>query len=233
MKNIFKLMGMALIAGSLMFVACNKDEEEENNNNNGGNNGGNNNTEQSYKISLAGNTWEPGVVRVYDNTADDYITFKAIFDEDDAEKVDAFATQYAVYIQYGYADEGMGAEKPYVRGFLESVVGEYDYASTKDCMILYDPTHTYTVDDTIFLTSSQGTDTITPGDYYRYNAISSSFTEKITAVDLNALTMSATWSENCFDFEQAYVVNQGQSYGDLIPLEGVLNNYKWTWYSAK
>jgi len=227
MKNIFKLMGVALIAGSMLFVACGKDDNNDDNNNNNNNN--NNQPTSSYKISLAGNTWEPGVVRVYDNTADNYITIKAMYDEADAAKVDAFATEYATYIQYGYADEGMGAEKPYVRGFLESVVGEYDYASTQDRMIFYDPTHTYTLADTIIL----GTDTIEPGDYYRYNAISSSFTEKITAVDLNALTMSATWSENVFDFEQAYVVNQGQSYGDLFPLEGVLNNYKWTWYSAK
>ena len=34
MKNIFKLMGLALIAGSMMFVACNKPEEEGNGNGN-------------------------------------------------------------------------------------------------------------------------------------------------------------------------------------------------------
>lgn len=33
MKNIFKLMGLALIAGSMMFVACNKDENTDENNN--------------------------------------------------------------------------------------------------------------------------------------------------------------------------------------------------------
>lgn len=30
MKNIFKLMGLALIAGSLAFVSCSKDEDEDN-----------------------------------------------------------------------------------------------------------------------------------------------------------------------------------------------------------
>lgn len=29
MKNIFKLMGLALIAGSMMFVACSKDEDND------------------------------------------------------------------------------------------------------------------------------------------------------------------------------------------------------------
>ena len=40
MKNFFKILGVALIAGSMLFVACKKDEENTNN----GNNGGNNNT---------------------------------------------------------------------------------------------------------------------------------------------------------------------------------------------
>ncbi|MBO4751887.1 MAG: hypothetical protein J5526_03945 [Bacteroidales bacterium] len=41
MKNFFKILGVALIAGSMLFVACKKDEENTNNGNNGGN-GGNN-----------------------------------------------------------------------------------------------------------------------------------------------------------------------------------------------
>ena len=38
MKNIFKLMGVALIAGSMLFVACNKDENNDDQNNNNNNN---------------------------------------------------------------------------------------------------------------------------------------------------------------------------------------------------
>lgn len=34
MKNIFKLLGVALIASSMIFVACTKDPEDNNNNNN-------------------------------------------------------------------------------------------------------------------------------------------------------------------------------------------------------
>ena len=38
MKNIFKLMGVALIAGSMLFVACKKDENNDDQNNNNNNN---------------------------------------------------------------------------------------------------------------------------------------------------------------------------------------------------
>ena len=38
MKNFFKILGVALIAGSMLFVACKKDEENTNNGGNGGNN---------------------------------------------------------------------------------------------------------------------------------------------------------------------------------------------------
>lgn len=53
MKNIFKLMGLALIAGSMMFVACNKDDE--------GNGGNGNNTPEpvknEVKVTFGSNSW--------------------------------------------------------------------------------------------------------------------------------------------------------------------------------
>ena len=57
MKNIFKLMGLALIAGSMMFVACNKDENENNNSNN--------NQEPTYKVNVTWGTDTWGTDNIY------------------------------------------------------------------------------------------------------------------------------------------------------------------------
>ena len=228
MKNIFKLLGIAFVACSMM-VACGGDDPVEPSDTT--NNGNNNNppaVTRSYKITFNGNTWEPGVVRVYDHTTQGYITVTAIYDAEDAATIDAFVEQYAAYIQAGILHEGQGAEKPYVSGFLESTVGQSDYqASQGDCMTFYDATQIYTVTDTVFGTD----DTLTPGSYYRWNAMKSTFTENITAVDLNALTMSCTWSENCFNLEN-YANNNLASTGDLVPLTGEMKNYQWTWYTT-
>lgn len=226
MKNIFKFLSIALVAGAMM-VACDKTPEGETTDTTG-NTPVNPQPTSSYKISFNGNTWEPGVVRVYNHTDEGYITITSIYDAEDASTVDAFTQQYAQYIQYGMVDPGQGAEKPYVSGFLESTVGEFTNESVGDYMKFYDATQIYELANDIIL----GEDTVSAGSYYRWNAIKSSFAENITAVDLNALTMSATWSEDCFDFEQAYVVNNGASYGNLVPLTGTLTNYKWTWYTA-
>lgn len=62
MKNIFKLMGVALIAGSMMFVACNKDENTDENNNT---------TPQEetiadgVSVTFDGATWTPEVSHIY------------------------------------------------------------------------------------------------------------------------------------------------------------------------
>lgn len=53
MKNIFKILGIALMACSLTMVACNKDDDDNTTNNGGGNNGGGNGggtTTGSYSI---------------------------------------------------------------------------------------------------------------------------------------------------------------------------------------
>lgn len=49
MKNIFKLMGVALLASSMLFVSCNKDEEENNDNNQ--------QTSAKVTVVFGGTTW--------------------------------------------------------------------------------------------------------------------------------------------------------------------------------
>jgi len=58
MKNIFKLMGIAVLACGMMVACGNKDNEEENNNNN--NNNGNNQEQQDpdgVSVEFNGTTW--------------------------------------------------------------------------------------------------------------------------------------------------------------------------------
>ena len=53
MKNIFKLMAVAMLASSMLFVSCNKDEEEENNNNQ--------NPTPAVNVIFGGSTWTSNV----------------------------------------------------------------------------------------------------------------------------------------------------------------------------
>lgn len=64
MKNIFKIMGIAVLACGMM-VACSKPEEDNNNNNN--NNGGNNNQQQDpyAKVTFGTTEWNAGVAQIY------------------------------------------------------------------------------------------------------------------------------------------------------------------------
>lgn len=55
MKNIFKFMGVALIAGSMLFVACGKDDPEENNTNT---------EETTYTVTATTNDADMGTVTI-------------------------------------------------------------------------------------------------------------------------------------------------------------------------
>lgn len=57
MKNMFKMMGVALLAGAMLFTACKKDKEDTTPNNN-------TNTTPAHAISISynGNTWNADTV---------------------------------------------------------------------------------------------------------------------------------------------------------------------------
>lgn len=65
MKNIFKMMGVALLACSMIMVSCKKDEEDTTTNNGGGNNGGGN----------GGGTTTTAVVKIYWDNAEQTLGF--------------------------------------------------------------------------------------------------------------------------------------------------------------
>lgn len=79
MKNTFKLMGLALLAGAMLFTACKKDEEDTDNNTN-------NTVVPAISVTFDGATWtsneemdyEDGVFYVFKtgNTVDEVMQFK-------------------------------------------------------------------------------------------------------------------------------------------------------------
>lgn len=147
----------------------------------------------TYTINMGnGTTWVANSVDAIDYTEENYITL------------------------YGYKT-AEGQEGAYVFGWLESVPGSYDYASTDgDCMNYRDP-------DDIF---EYG------GSYY-YNFIGDdeNFTETITAIDLTALTIDGNWNQpwcTC----QEYVDNDFEMPTNLKNMTGVMDALGWNEWSV-
>ncbi|MBP5528403.1 MAG: hypothetical protein J6X79_08145 [Bacteroidales bacterium] len=165
-----------------------------------------------YRITFNGNTWTVAATNFINYTSNGYMTIYAYHDASDV-------------------NQGTNASGILVYGYLESTTGTYTYSSSGgDIMHYRDPNDLVTVDNTIILSNN---DTIEAGTYYRYFPQSDSFTETITAIDLNALTISATWSEQLVDIQQ-YINSNGTSYGTTRTLSGTLSNYHWTWtYTSK
>ena len=163
-----------------------------------------------YRITFNGNTWTVAATNLINYTSNGYMTIYAYHDASDV-------------------NQGTNASGILVYGYLESTTGTYTYSSSGgDIMQYRDPNQLLMVDNTIILSNN---DTIAEGTYYRYFPLSSTFSETVSSIDLNALTMSATWSEQVADLEQ-YINSNGTSYGTTLTLSGVLSNYHWTWTST-
>lgn len=201
MKNIFKIMGIAVLACGMM-VACNKPEEDNNNNNNDNGGGNNNQQEQQdgFFVTMKGATWQA-------------VDFLARYTEE-TEQYDAYLTLEA----YKTADD----DSPYVKGFLQaSVVSGATYNSTGGDYITYtDPNDIYVDSEGILSRDGQ------PGQYYNFAPDVSSFVENITAIDVNATKISGDWKINYVDIP-TYIANQG-SYAGAQEMKGVMRNAVWT-----
>lgn len=184
MKNIFKFMGIALMACSLTMVSCSKDEE-----------GGSDTPNASFSATLGSETMTVIDFKAADHSDEGYLTV------------------------YGY--ESTANDSRFVQGFLETTPGTYDYQGTEgDIMNWRDPSYIYT--DTEGVLGEAGS------QYWGYNTNPSSFQEIVTAVDLNALTMSATWTAEVFHIED-YIAAGGMDGIEMIPFSGSINNMTWTW----
>lgn len=159
-----------------------------------------------YTITFNGDAWEPAACYVMDYTAEGYMVIMAA--------------------------KNATSQLPYVQGLLETAVGSWTYETSQGDYMIYrgdEEPYTCPID---YFDPETGDTLIAAGTYYRWNADRTTFTENITAVDLNALTMSCTWSEQCFDIEQL-VNSMFNDYGTTVTLSGEMVNYHWTWYTGK
>jgi hypothetical protein len=188
MKNIFKFMGVALLACSMIMVSCKKDDENSN--------------ESKLTVNHGTTAFDAASVQAVDYTANGYITL------------------------YGFKSASAGQNDIFVQGYLESsVVSGATYESTDgDIMNYRDPSIIFTDTEGILNPETPG------GDYWGIYTLPSTFVENITAVDLNALTMSGNWSAKTVLLED---------YADAGTFEGLTQtdftgemvNMTWTWAS--
>ena len=202
-----KFLGIALLACGLMFTSCKKDDKTADNNNNSENpgGGGGQTTPDGATITFNGTTWTAAAVQAVDYTDDGYVTLYM-------EKTAGCSSQY---------------NDVFMQGFLEStVVANATYESTGgDIMNYRDPNFTYTDNDNVLGQGAGQT-------YWGWSVNPSTFVENITAVDLNALTMSGNFSEQIYALED-YVAAGGQVPSNTLPCTGTLKNMTWTWKSTK
>ena len=194
MKNIFKFLGIALMASAMM-VACDKTNEESTDT-----------TpvtppapQSSFVVSFNNAEMTVTDFQAIDKTSEGYITV------------------------YGYESNAQNSR--FVQGFLESsVIADATYQSTGgDIMNYRDPSQTYYDADGVLNRSGEA------GTYYAHYTLPETFVENVTAVDLNALTMSANWTATVITLDE-YVSNNGAT--DLCtqyPFSGVITNMTWTW----
>ena len=196
MKNIFKFLGIALMASAMM-VACGDKENTD----------GTDTTPvtppaptSSFTMNFDGTAYTIIDFQAVDHTSDGYITV------------------------YGYTT-AQGENGIYTNGFLEAtVVSNATYQSTGgDIMNFRDPSFIYV--DVDGLLGDPNT------SYWGWNCSSSTFVENVTAVDLNALTMSANWTVQVFSITDYIDANGDLSGVTLHPFTGEMVNAKWTWAS--
>ena len=148
-------------------------------------------------VTFQGNSWTAASIQAYDYSEDNYLTF---------------------YIYKTAGDQN----DIYLRGWMESIVGDFTYSDTYDYFAYYDMNNLWTDEDGVL--GDAGT------NYLYWQADKTSFEEHITAVDLNNKTMSATWSEDMFSI-QDYVDNDG-SPTQFYPLTCNMVNATWTWIES-
>ncbi|MBR2770785.1 MAG: hypothetical protein IKD78_02010, partial [Bacteroidales bacterium] len=116
----------------------------------------------------------------------------------------------------------------YCDGFLETTPGSYDFQTNQDIVNYRDPNFTYYDAEGILDNENHQ-----PGEYWGWNTNTSSFTETVTAVDLNALTISGSWNAEVFSAEEYVAYLQTGAMPTMHPFSGVIDNMPWTWNTSK
>lgn len=195
MKNTFKLMGIALLAGAMLFAGCKKDEEK---NDNGGNNDNPPVDNPYVKVTFGANTsavsWEATSVM-----GDNYAS--------------------AGLLEFGAFKNYESESAPYVQGYFRNSVGAATH-SQQDYyyFFYYENENDYTIDETGELSGD-------PGAVLPNWQPKTGMQQEVTAIDLNAQTISATVTGQLFHLPE-YI--QGQ---EVISALSIIVN-KATWEST-
>ena len=246
MKRFLSVICMAILAGGLIFTSCDKKFTITVNANNdawGSVTGGGEYADQATAVLTAvpnngyefvkwqdGNTENPRTITV---TADE--TYTAYFKESTGTKVtfnggswkaaNALGVDYTSddYIIFYFFRTASSTEDVYCQGYLEDYPGTFDYEGTGgDIMNYRDPNFTWTDEDGVL--GNAGT------TYWGWYSMPETFAEVITAVDLNALSISGTWSADVATVEGYATTGQ---FTPVAQLNGVMNNANWDWTSKK
>ena len=257
MKKVLSVLCMALLAGGMIFTSCTKNFTITVNSNNDawGTVTGTGTYAEGATATLTatpnegylfvkwqdGNTDNPRTITV---TADATYTaeFEAIIPVVQGSTTVSFngtsweaANMSAVdkssqgYLYVEFFKVANSEDNIYCDGYLETTPGDdYNYQNTGgDIMNYRDPNYTYY--DAQGILSEDGE----PGTYWGWNTNSSSFAEVITAVDLNALTMSGSWSADVFTAEDYVTYLQSGTMPAMYPFSGNIDNMPWTWNEGK
>lgn len=243
MKKLLSVFCMAILAGGLIFTSCTKNYTitvKANNDAWGTVTGGGEFADQATTVLTAVPNagyqfvkWQDGVK---DNprtvTVTENATYTAYFEEIPQHEAKITfqnnSWNAASAVGYDYTSDGYitflfhkvanSTNDIYCQGFLETTPGTYDYENNRDIMHYRDPNYTFVDVDNIL---GQGAG----AEFWGWNTLTSTFTETITAVDLNALNISGTWSAQVGDV--ATYANTGD-WGTTYPFTGKLTNAEWT-----
>ena len=195
MKNIFKIMGIAVLACGMMVACGNKDNDEDNNNNN--NNGGNNQEQQDpdgVSVEFNGTTWTANY-----NANAYYVQYSAI----DFFAAKTTTNEYPLFDNCLYSDQ---------------VGTSHDVLEDNGSLVQFgeDNTHAW-VEYYEQTTLSDGQSSY--GDWWACDA-----TTEIKAIDLTNLTVTAKMNGTMFSAKEAYVDGAGFSGASQAPYKATFKN---------
>ncbi|MBQ6046793.1 MAG: hypothetical protein IJL38_04105 [Bacteroidales bacterium] len=204
MKNIFRILSVALVAGSMLFVACGKEDDPVTPT-------PSNPTDTTSTPTTPTDTTTPPAQQLAWEVSCG--TFSWNCESSDDALIGAEFTADTMYLQLMSSNSGY-ATQPYCGLYGGNAVGNYTEADYVWCA---------------FITAGQNG--MVSGQYANYQSLSSlgtTMTQSITAIDLNNMTISCTFSGKVLDVA-AYVGGTTT----LADASVVVRNAEWVDISEK
>lgn len=206
-----RFLGIALLAGSMLFVSCKKEDKKTSDVNNGGTT-----TTTGTSITFNGKTWKAADMIGVNMNSEDF--FGCIIEKTANCGVDAIVNE-------------TNPTDIYMVGLVKRANGSDSYQSSQHYMQYFDPTYFYT-DENGVLGEAGAT-------YYGWQVVVNTYEATVTAIDMNALTINATFTEELFDMADLVAAGGPTSEGYLPSnitkktLSGTMQDAKWTWVESK